>query len=146
MCPVPVMSLRLTAPALALEKAGRTLLFKSRKGKQWKTVAKHQQWLPRERRRPRRRSRIMSRSMCHRTRCLQLMAGSTLPEAVSHGKKVYTPCSKLDKKKLSARTREFLEQNAGKGNIAREYKEHFTLAGGNQACEPAEKFRNLRRR
>lgn len=55
---------------------------------------------------------------------------------VSHLRKIYTPASQLQKKDLDKRTSKLLKRNSkGPRRLAREYKNHWRLAGGDNAAE-----------
>lgn len=64
-------------------------------------------------------------------------AGKKVPllKGVSHAKKIFTPVSRLQKKDLGDKARRFLKRQSVRGGLCKDYKKHFVLAGGDQACE-----------
>ena len=64
-------------------------------------------------------------------------AGKKVPllKGVSHAKKIFTPVSRLQKKDLGDKARRFLKRQSVRGGLCKDYKKHFVLAAGDQACE-----------
>ena len=64
-------------------------------------------------------------------------AGKKVPllKGVSHAKKIFTPVSRLQKKDLGDKARRFLTRQSVRGGLCKDYKKHFVLAAGDQACE-----------
>ena len=58
-----------------------------------------------------------------------------LLKGVSHAKKIFTPVSRLLKKDISEKARRFLKKQSVPGGLCKDYKKHFVLAAGDQACE-----------
>ena len=130
---------------------GRQLLFKTRKSKQWSTHP-----LPTSTSSGSRGSKpetkeevtpLVTSKMPHGgllaadgAKAWQSAARrakeALLLKGVSHQKKIFTPTTRVPKQDMHWKARKFLKrQSETKKPLTREYKKHWVLAAGDQACE-----------